>query len=228
MFKNLICVLLIFLPAFASIAQNIDGQWQLKITGKDQLEYGTQKLAGGLLMSWQTVIDFEIQQGQFLQGSGKTNLLPEILPFSRPDNMFQCKSIAGVYATRSGRSVEMPRLRYQGFPVAGEVVQNKVRLVPYIEYPGNHYAVMYQCETSDGLGEFWQDSAPRIATELSKRQNAISTFNGQVYSVKVKEVKNLPPGVELTIPLQSGWQIELNREYGARQVEYQLIKLPNE
>jgi hypothetical protein len=55
-----------------------DGRWQLTITGQDQLEYGTQMLAGSLNIGWESILEFSIKQGRFEQGASTARLLPNM------------------------------------------------------------------------------------------------------------------------------------------------------
>jgi hypothetical protein len=41
----------------------------------------------------------------------------------------------------------------------------------------------------------------------------------------IKELKNIPPGSTLEIPLIDGFKMSLEQETGARQVEYQLQRV---
>jgi hypothetical protein len=218
--------LLIFLIIIIHQAYAIeDGRWQLVIRGHDQLEFGTQRLAGGLHIGWQSILEFSIQQGQFTQGTGTAELLPNMSAFSRPPEMFECNQVAGTFASRSGISFSTPHLRYQAFPLTGKVIANRVELSPYLEYPGNYYAVLYRCTTRNELGEFWLDTAPRVSRELGKRQNSQTKSEDGLYSVSIKELKNIAPGSRMEIPLIDGFTMSLEQENGGRQIEYHLQRI---
>ncbi len=160
----------------------MDGRWQLEITGHDQLEFGTEHLAGGVRVDWQSVLDFFIEDGVFKQGTGTASLLPQINTVSRPEGMFECQQESGIFANNDGQSFSTPHLRYRAFPMLGEVKQANVRLYPHLDYPGNYYALLYRCKTGNALGSFWLENSPRIARELSKRQNAIVKVSDSTYS----------------------------------------------
>ncbi len=207
----------------------VDGRWLLRIDGRDQLEFGLENLAGGIRLNWSSSLEFRIENGRFLRGSGRAELLPEMEPVSRPEGVFDCAPSAGVFASRSGQSFEIPHLRYRAFPMRGEVRNGeqgwRVRLQPDLKYPGNYVAVMYRCSTDHEQSEVWLEASPRIARELGKRQNAETRQDEGGFQVTVKEVKTLPPGPLLELPLQDGLEFTLDSEYGLRRLRYRLDRL---
>lgn len=219
--KSLILLILIIQSVHASN----DGRWRLSLLGFDRVEFGTEHMAGGLGIQWQAHLEFTVKDGLFVQGTGTAELLPEISTYSRPENMFECKQVTGTFASNSGRSFSTPHLRYQAFPMLGKVTGNKIRLNPYLDYPGNYYAVLYECQTDNSMGSFWLDQSPRIARELSKRQNASVEFGDSVYSANIKEVRTIPPGPELELPLIDGLSFSVSQEYGLRKLTYQLDRI---
>lgn len=221
--RSLLLLILTIQPVHA----DPDGRWQLTIRGQDQLEFGTEFLAGGLKIKWLSILDFTIQQGVFVQGTGTARLLPEISPISRPEQMFECHQVSGTFANNNGQSFSTPHLRYRSFPMKGKLNEASVQLNPHLDYPGNYYAVLYECKTANSLGSFWLDNSPRIARELSKRQNALVEVKGSDYKANIKEVKNIAPGPELTIPLVDGLQFSVTQEYGLRKLEYRLERIKN-
>lgn len=122
-------------------------------------------------------------------------------------------------------SFSTPHLRYKAFPVAGRMVGDTIQLKPFLEYPGNYYAVLYRCETADELGSFWIERAPRIARELSKRQNTITKFEDGIYQAEIKEVKSIPPGPDIEIQLIDGLKFSVTEQYGLRKLEYSLTRV---
>lgn len=221
MIKPLILLILII----QSVHADNDGRWQLTISGIDRLEFGTEHLAGGLQIQWLTTLEFTVSDDVFIHGTGTARLLPDITTYSRPDDLFDCTQVTGTFASNSGQSFSTPHLRYRSFPMLGKVSDNKIRLNPHIEYPGNYYAVLYECKTSNSQGSFWIDQSPRFARELSKRQNALVKQSGSIYSANIKEVKSIPPGPELVLPLVDGLSFSVTEEYGLRKLSYQLIRL---
>ena len=203
---------------------DIDGSWKLTISGQDQLEFGTEHMAGGLTLKWMSVLEFSIKDGLFDHGTGTARLLPEIITTSRPPDMFDCDQVTGTFASNSGQSFSTPHLRYQSFPMLGKVIDDSIRLNPHLDYPGNYYAVLYECKTDNALGSFWLEQSPRIARELSKRQNALLKTNDLTYSANIKEVKTIAPGPEIKLPLIDGLNFSLSQEYGLRKLEYRLQK----
>lgn len=221
--------LLIFLIITIHQAYAIeDGRWQLTISGQDQLEYGTQMLAGGLNIGWESILEFSIKGGQFTEGTATARLLPNMSAFSRPPEMFECAQVSGTFASRSGVSFSTPHLRYQAFPLSGKVVGEYLQLNPYLEYPGNYYAILYQCSTKHELGDFWLERAPRVSGELGRRQNADTKMQDGVFSVNIKELKSIPPGSRLEIPLIDGFKMSMEQDTGGRQVAYQIQRIADE
>lgn len=202
-----------------------DGRWQLNISGKDQIEFGTEHLAGGLVIRWNTVLEFTIRDGVYLSGTGTAQLNSDIQTFSRPEKIFECQQVIGTFASRSGLSFSTPHLRYQAFPLTGQLLGGVIQLNPYLEYPGNYYAVLYECKTEKEQGSFWIETAPRVSRELSKRQDSTVKFSNGVYSANIKEVKSIAPGMEIKLPLTDGLSFELLQDYGLRSLNYQLKKI---
>lgn len=224
--RSLVLLILIIQQAHAAaLDDGLDGRWQLTIRGHDQLEFGTEHLAGGVLIDWISVLDFTIENGQFLVGSGTAQLLPGMTAVSRPAEVFECEQENGIFASNSGQSFSTPHLRYSAFPMVGRVRNNKVQLMPHLEYPGNYYALLYKCVTEDSLGSFWLDNSPRYARELSKRQNASMSTGDSRFSARIKEVKNIPPGPELILPLVDGLEFSLTQEHGMRKLDYSLRRI---
>ena len=139
--------------------------------------------------------------------------------------MFDCHQVSGTFANNNGQSFSTPHLRYRSFPMQGRVIDTAIQLHPRLDYPGNYYAVLYACKTADALGSFWLERSPRIARELSKRQNARVETNGDEYSAHVKEVKNIAPGPELMFPLIDGLNFTVSQEHGMRKLQYLLERI---
>ncbi len=221
-------LLILLIVTMQSVHAEVNGRWLLTITGSDRLEFGTENLAGGLLIPWQSELEFTIKDGIFNQGTGRARLLAEINTYSRPEDMFACEQVKGIFASNSGQSFSTPHLRYQAFPMLGKVVGDRVELKPFLEYPGNYYAVLYECSTSDTRGSFWIDRSPRVARELGKRQNAQVKTSESGYSVNIKEVKTIPPGPDIDLPLIDGLKFSLIEEYGLRTLEYSLQRIADQ
>ncbi|MCP4076336.1 MAG: hypothetical protein GY744_09145 [Gammaproteobacteria bacterium] len=220
-FFGLLILLIVSIPPVQAVE---NGRWKLTITGFDKIEFGTEKLAGGLNIHWQTELEFKIDDNRFIQGTGVARLLDDITTFSRPAEMFNCELVNGTFASRTGMSFSMPHLRYKAFPLAGKVMHDSVQLKPFLEYPGNYYAVLYQCETTNELGSFWVERSPRVARELSKRQNVMTKFEQGAYQANIKEVISISPGPQIEIPLIDGLSFSLSEQYGLRKLEYSLIR----
>ena len=191
--KSLVFLILIIQLAYGHAQADPDGRWQLSINGVDKLEFGSQFLAGGMIVGWESILEFSIKDGRFEQGTATAHLTPDIQALSRPAQIFDCKQVTGTFASRTGSSFSTPHLRYQAFPLTGQVIGEKVELAPFLEYPGNYFAIMYQCQTEDSRGETWIERAPRVARELGRRQNAETSVKDGFYRAKVKEVKVIAP-----------------------------------
>ena len=219
-----LCLLIVTIQT--AHAGALDGRWQLSIDGIDRLEFGSEFMAGGIELGWTTVLDFTIEDDVFMFGSGSAALKPGIGAYSRPEEMFSCHDVEGIFASRSGRSFSTPHLRYQSFPMQGRVENDMVHLNPRLDYPGNYYAVLYECTTSHPRGSWWMENSPLIARELGKRQNALVKVKGGDFSANVKEVKTIAPGPDLSLPLVDGLRFSVTREYGLRRMTYELKRLP--
>ena len=228
--RALLVLILIIMPLPLYAAENgSDGRWLLEIDGRDQLEFGMENLAGGIVVRWRTALEFRIENGRFLRGSGRAELMPDVEPVSRPEGVFTCALNEGVFVSRSGQTFDMPHLRYRSFPMRGRVEQGeagtRVILQPELKYPGNYLAVMYRCTTDHQQGALWLEASPRIARELGKRQNAQARVEDGRYRATVKEVKTLPPGPLLELPLQDKLELTLESEFGLRRLRYRLQRL---
>jgi hypothetical protein len=224
--KVLYLLILTISSAYGDINNAIDGRWRLTITGEDRLEFGTQFLAGGLIMRWRSMLDFSIQDAQFNIGTGTAQLLAEVDSHSRPEDRFNCEVTSGTFVSKNGQTFTTPHLRYQSFPMQGRVIEGEILLNPFLEFPGNYYAVLYECSTRDELGDVWTNSAPRVAQELGKRQSSQVVQQGDEYVVKIKEVKNILPGPELKMPLKGDLAFTISEDHGARVLEFRLQRLP--
>lgn len=223
--KAIILILILQSVSVTAVQATENGRWVLTISGADKLEFGTQSLAGGLNIKWTARLDMTIENGQFKQGSGTARLSSEISPFSRPAGMFDCKLTKGTFSNRNGLSFYTPHLRYKSFPVAGKIEGNSIQINSLLEYPGNYYAVLYQCETSHESGSIWIERSPRLAGELSKRQNTITQYVDGIYRARVKEVKSISPGPQIELPLIDGLKFSVTRQYGLRKLEYRLNRI---
>ena len=221
--------LLLLLSAVAS-ADSIDGEWELRINGKDNLEFGTQFLAGGLTVNWSTTLSFQVTNGQFMMGSGIAKLDSNVESFSRPENLFECNNIYGTYVSGNGHIFKTPHLRYISFPVSGQTQLKQknspimMKLVHGMEYPGNYYGVLFECKTQDSLGKTWLERSPRVSKEKASRQSIDTKKIDDFYVAKVKQVKAVAPGPELMIPMIDQWQMTLSDSFGQSIFHYRLLK----
>ncbi|MBT3204120.1 MAG: hypothetical protein HOM14_11900 [Gammaproteobacteria bacterium] len=226
--QTLFCLLILLIVSILPVQADENGRWKLTISGTDKIEFGTEKLAGGLNVQWKTVLEFKVENNRFLLGTGTAELVEEITTFSRPANMFDCQLVNGIFANRTGMSFSMPHLRYKAFPVAGKLLGKNIQLKPFLDYPGNYFAVLYRCETTNELGSFWLERSPRIAREMSKRQDTTTRFEAGIYQANIKEVKSIAPGPQLELPLIDGLSFSMSELYGLRLLEYSLNKMADE
>lgn len=188
-------------------ADDINGEWRLSITGNSLFFFGTRMLTAGVKQDWEVVIDFQVTNNQFDIGTGNARLIGPPVPYSNPEGMFECVTTEGVYLDRGLHEVSTPHLRYAGFPVAGLVTNGQVQLKPDVEYIGNFLAMMYECSTTNVLGEVWHDRGRLSLLERSKRQDAKLSVEQDRYSVNVKELQFVEPRGEFELPLQDGLEI---------------------
>lgn len=227
---SLFCAHILFIFSTNIKADSVDGQWEFVINGKDNLEFGTQFLAGGLTVSWTTTLLFTVKNGQFLLGTGKAQLHSNIEAFSRPEHTFTCDKIPGTYVSKNGLIFETPHLRYVSFPVSGQTQLKKkgepimMKLVHGMDYPGNYYGVLFECKTDKALGKNWLEQSPRVSKEKASRQSIDTKKENGFYIAKVKQVKSVAPGPELEIPLIDRWEMTLSDSFGESSLNYKLFR----
>ena len=197
-----LCLSLSFVSA--ATAKPLNGEWQLTIKGSNLFFYGTRMLTAGLQQDWEVIITFHVRNQQFDIGSGKARLIGKPLPYSQPDGMFECQSTDGVYLDRGLHEVTTPHIRYEGFPVAGQIAVGQVSLKPDVEYIGNFIAMMYECQTSNTLGDVWLERGRISLMERAKRQDAKESRDDKLYKVKVKELQFMEPRGLIEMPLIDG------------------------
>lgn len=200
-FHGLLILFIVLSFASPVSAKSPDGEWQLTVKGSNLFFYGTRMLTAGLKQDWEVIINFHVKNQQFDIGSGKARLIGKPVPYSHPEGMFNCRSIEGIYLDRGLHEVTTPHIRYEGFPVAGQIAAGQVSLKPGVEYIGNFIAMMYECQTNNTLGDVWLDRGRRSSIERNKRQDAKHTSDEKHYKVKVKELQFIEPRGIVEIPL---------------------------
>lgn len=88
--QAIVLTLILLIVSIPSAQAVENARWILTISGVDKLEFGTEKLAGGLHIEWQTMLEFSIQDGQFKMGTGKVEFVGDITGSSRPEDIFNC------------------------------------------------------------------------------------------------------------------------------------------
>ena len=217
-----LCLCLLIAPGAGAAEE--DGAWRLKISGSNLFFYGTRMLTAGVRQDWEVDIEFSIKNGGFEVGSGTGRLLGEPKPYSKPEHMFQCTAIDGSYLDRGLNIVSTPRMRYQGFPLAGEVAGGQVVLRPGVEYIGNFIAMIYECSTADPLAEVWLERGRRSAIERAKRLGATPRIEGGRTIVRVKEVQPIAPRGVIELPLVDGYRFYLQDQAALSEWMYVLTK----
>lgn len=190
-----------------AIADDINGEWRLSITGNNLFFFGTRMLTAGVKQDWEVIIDFQVTNNQFDIGTGNARLIGSPVPYSNPEGMFECVTIEGIYLDRGLHEVSTPHLRYAGFPVAGLITNGQLLLKPDVEYIGNFLAMMYECSTTNILGEVWHDRGRLSSLERLKRQDAKLSVEQDRFGVSVKELQFVEPRGEFELPLQDGLEI---------------------
>jgi hypothetical protein len=221
---GLVCLCgLLFAPPL--LAAQGDGAWRLRITGHQTFLFGESILGGGIRIPWEVVIEFEVQQGRYRLGSGSARGLDRAEAVSHPAGWFDCQQVEGSYLDSNLAMHQTPRVRFAGFPVAGEVRDGRVILQPGYEPPGNYLAVTYRCEAVNPLADNWFAFAERGKQVFGKRQDAETREDGGRLSARVREVASLPPEGALDLPLIDGWRFVQGREAADRQVRFALNRL---
>ena len=202
-FSRSVVLLLLLLCDAGAVAQ--DGDWEQSINGHNSYLFGEPGFGGGLRIPWEVVIRFRVQAGQYLAGSGSARWRDRIETLSHPADWFVCRQVDGTYLDSNLILHETPRVRFAGFPVAGEVNDGRVRLQPGYQRPGNYLAVTYECINELPFADNWFALAERGKQILGKRQDAEKKREGASQYARVREVGSLPPEGSLDLPLRDNW-----------------------
>ncbi|MCW8963517.1 MAG: hypothetical protein OQL16_06935 [Gammaproteobacteria bacterium] len=223
--QGLLVFCLISSLASPASAKTLNGEWQLTIKGSNLFFYGTRMLTAGLKQDWEVTIIFHVRNQQFDIGSGKARLIGKPVPYSHPQGMFDCKSTEGVYLDRGLHEVTTPHIRYEGFPVAGQIAAGQVSLKPDVEYIGNFIAMMYECQTDNTLGDVWLERGRLSSIERAKRQDAKQSSDEKHYSVKVKELQFMEPRGAIEMPLVDGLRFKQHDQASFEEKTFNLKKI---
>lgn len=228
MMLRVMCAAGLFVVMFAGKAgaDSIDGSWELQISGEHTFFFGETRFGGGVRIPWEVLIQFDVSDGEYLLGSGSARWLGREEMVSRPDGWFDCRQVAGTYLDSNLSLHETPRVRFAGFPVAGELRNGRVLLQPAYNPPGNYLAVTYECATDNPIADNWFAVARRGKQVLGKRQDAETATDGDRRVARVREVASLPPESTLELPLQEGWSFTRGTVDGFGSVGYRLRRLP--
>lgn len=222
---GLLAACLLALPPSPARSEVVDGRWELRLSGHNSYLFGEPGLAGGLRIPWEVVIQFQIQAGEYRLGSGSARWVDEVTALSYPPGWFSCRQVEGSYLDSNLKLHETPRVRFAGFPVAGEVRERRVLLQPGYQPPGNYLAVTYECVTDNPRAYDWFALAERGKQILGKRQDAEKQGAGDSQRVRVREVAPLPPEGGLELPLQDGWAFTQGGVDDASRIGYRLRRL---
>ncbi|MCB1773824.1 MAG: hypothetical protein KDI88_09425 [Gammaproteobacteria bacterium] len=198
--------------------------WRLTLTGHQSFVFGDDRLAGGLRVPWEVVIDFRVDGSEFLLGHGRARWIDRLEAFSVPAGWFDCHRVPGTYLDSNLVLHETPRVRLAAFPVAGAVDDGRVRLLPDFSTPGNYIALTYECETGNPTATNWLPFAERGKQILGKRQDIEVRQDGDHQWVRVREVMSLPPEEMLELPLEDGWTFVRGAKDAPRHVVYRLTR----
>jgi len=223
--QGLLVFFITFSLASPTSAKTLNGEWQLTIKGSNLFFYGTRMLTAGLKQDWEVIITFHVRNQQFDIGSGKARLIGKPVPYSHPQGMFDCQSTEGVYLDRGLHEVTTPHIRYEGFPVAGQVAAGQVSLKPDVEYIGNFIAMMYECQTGNTLGDVWLERGHLSSVERAKRQDAKQFSDEKRYRVKVKELQFMEPRGAIEMPLADGLRFKQHDQASFAEKTFSIKKM---
>lgn len=218
-----VLLLLWLLPPGLGLAAD---QWKLTIDGHHRFVFGEPVLNGYVQIPWHVELNFSVEQGRFLSGSGTAGWVNRVSSASVPQDWIACELLAGSYLDAGLNLREMPRLRFSGFPLAGRLEQGVLYLRPGYDQPGNYLAVRYGCRSEQAGAGNWFTFAARARDELGLRQDAQTREAGDQREAWISEVKMIPPSDELVLPLQDGWYFQQGREDSNYFARYRLSKLP--
>jgi len=182
--------------------------WELKIHGHHRYVFGDVILQGFVELPWEVSVNFTVDQGRFVAGSGLAQWKGGAKKGSHPPQWFSCELLEGSYLDPNLKLLEMPRVRFSRFPIAGDLDQGLLTIRPGYEVPGNYLAIRYGCETRDPGAVEWFLFASRSKNEEGKRQDAELNEQGDYRSAVIREVKVLPPNDVISLPLQDGWSFQ--------------------
>lgn len=207
-------------------AEDIDGGWRFTLSGHNTYLYGEPDLGGGLRMRWEVVIEFDIRDGVFVAGNGRSHWIGPPQALSNPVGWFRCTQVEGSYLDSNLNLHETPHARFTAFPVVGEVQAQTVTLRPAYGIPGNYLAVTYECASEQAPGDNWFAVAERGKQTMGKRQDAERVGHDGVPRVRVREVVGLPPDASVELPLSDGWTFATGGDDDYSPVRYRLQRLP--
>jgi len=196
--------------------------WELKIHGHHRYVFGDVILQGYVQLPWEVSVSFTVDQGEFVAGSGLAQWKGGATKGSHPPQWFNCELLEGSYLDPNLKLLEMPRVRFSRFPIAGTIEQGQLTIRPGYEVPGNYLAIRYGCETRDPGAVEWFLFASRSKNEEGKRQDAEINEQGDYRSAVIREVKVLPPNDVVSMPLQDGWSFQQGHQEADYFATYQL------
>ena len=106
-------------------------KWRLSIYGKNDLFFGDQYVYGGVTAKYRTDVEFEVEDGKYSNGRGKT-IFVSLHGISNPPGAFDCLPLNNGY-----------KFDYADYAVPGSVSGNQVSL----NLPSNGYEVKFHCIT---------------------------------------------------------------------------------
>ena len=202
-------------------------KWALDISGEQRFSYGDHRIQGSVTLPWKVEINFSIDETnkEFLVGFGRASFEKKPQYNSIPENWIQCEIQDGTFLTAGLKEVSLPTIRFEKFPIGGEILGEKILLKPGFDAPGNYLAVKYKCKTDKPAAVEWFDFAKMAKEEQGKRQSAWETVKENHREVLISEVKIIPPQDAIEIPLQNGWSFSQGTDDSEFKVNYNLKKL---
>lgn len=164
-------------------------KWRLSIFGKNDLFFGDQYVYGGVAAKYRTDVEFEVEDGKYSNGRGKT-IFVSLHGISNPLKAFDCLPLNNGY-----------KFKYTDYAVPGSVSGGQVSL----NLPANGYEVKYHCITdTDVIRDAYLGYYTKVkwGTKKQIKDQAESDVNAVIKKTTQKFNRNIVSG-SLTVSLHN-------------------------